>query len=58
MLHQGKCTGNAKSMPRHVGRCALKLLETRVFKQYLKGVGASLGNAHRVLEAFSAMLTE
>jgi hypothetical protein len=58
MVLQGKCTGNAKSMPRHVGKFALKLLETTVFKQYLKGIGDSLGNAQRVLETFPAMLTE
>jgi hypothetical protein len=30
----------------------------RTFEQYLKDIGDSLGNARRVLETFSAMLSE
>jgi DNA anti-recombination protein RmuC len=56
MLLRGIVKKMSKYVLRPVGNALKSSL--RSFKQYLKGIGYSLGNAQRVLETFSAMLTE
>jgi hypothetical protein len=53
----GKCEENAENLCRDTLGNAPKS-SWIPFEQYLKGIGDSLGNAQRVLETFSAMLSE
>ncbi len=55
-LLQGNCRGSAQIYAGTLGNASKS--SWRPFEQYLKSVGDSLGNTQRVLEAFSAMLTE